>query len=150
MKSKHHSQWAPESLITFWVNQASRLLMRSFEQHLRPHSFGMAYLPVAVALEENGDMQQKQLAEYAGVEQPTMAALLVRMERDGLITRKPHPVDKRASYISLTERAYQVLPEIKESLYEVVAQATRGMSEEECCALKSSLQRMIRNIESRD
>lgn len=147
MKINDNSRWAPESLTTFWINQASRLLMRTFEQRLRPLDFGMAYLPVAVALEEKGDMQQKQLAEYANVEQPTMAALLVRMERDGVIVRKPHPVDKRSSYLSLTEQARVALPEVKQNLLDVVEQATRGMSEGECSALISSLQQLINNLE---
>ncbi|WP_208787085.1 MarR family winged helix-turn-helix transcriptional regulator [Yersinia canariae] len=122
--------------------------MRTFEQRLRPLNFGMAYLPVAVTLEEMGDMQQKQLAEYARVEQPTMAALLVRMERDGIIVRKPHPVDKRSSYISLTQQARVTLPQVKEKLLGVVEQATRGMSENECSALISSLQQLINNLDS--
>lgn len=150
MKDKSNPQWAPETQITFWINQASRLLTRTFEHHLRPYNFGMAYLPVAIALEENGEMQQKQLAEYAGVEQPTMAALLVRMERDGLISRRPNPVDKRSSYISLTRQAQRALPKIKEKLYEVVEQASSGMTEEECGLLQSSLQRMIKNLESHE
>ncbi|KGT96075.1 MarR family transcriptional regulator [Erwinia typographi] len=148
MKINRNAQWAPETIATFWINQASRLLMRTFEQRLRPLNFGMAYLPVAIALEEKGDMQQKQLADYASVEQPTMAALLVRMERDGLIVRKPHPVDKRSSYISLTRQARVTLPQVKESLFDVVEQATNGMSDEECSALVSSLQRMIKNLET--
>ena len=65
----------------------------------------MAYLPVAIALEENGSLLQKQLAERAHVEQPTMAALLVRMERDGLISREALPDDKRSSRISLSAKA---------------------------------------------
>lgn len=148
MKINRNAPWAPETIATFWINQASRLLMRTFEQRLRPLNFGMAYLPVAIALEEKGDMQQKQLADYASVEQPTMAALLVRMERDGLIVRKPHPVDKRSSYISLTRQARVTLPQVKESLFDVVEQATSGMSDEECSALVSSLQRMIKNLEA--
>ncbi len=148
MKINRNAQWAPETIATFWINQASRLLMRTFEQRLRPLNFGMAYLPVAIALEEKGDMQQKQLADYASVEQPTMAALLVRMERDGLIVRKPHPVDKRSSYISLTRQARVTLPQVKESLFDVVEQATSGMSDEECSVLVSSLQRMIKNLEA--
>lgn len=150
MKINSNTQWAPESLTTFWINQASRLLIRTFEQRLRPLNFGMAYLPVAIALEEKGDMQQKQLAEYASVEQPTMAALLVRMERDGLIVRRPHPVDKRSSYISLTEHARVILPQIKENLLGVVELATHGMSMEECSALISLLQRLINNLEAKE
>ncbi len=147
MKSNNSSPWAPETLSTYWINQASRLLMRHFEQRLRPLNFGIAYLPVAIALDEKGEMLQKQLADYANVEQPTMAALLVRMERDGLIVKKPHPEDKRSSYISLTPRARVSLPQVKGQLFAVVEQATQGLSEAECSALISVLQRLINNLE---
>jgi MarR family transcriptional regulator for hemolysin len=150
MKTNDNIQWAPGSLTTFWINQASRLLIRTFEQRLRPLNFGMAYLPVAIALEEKGDMQQKQLAEYASVEQPTMAALLARMERDGWIVRNPHPLDKRSSYISLTAQARVMLPQVKDNLFDVVKQATHGMSEEECAELISLLQRLMNNLADKE
>src|ERR1700742_1491528 len=101
MKVKSEPLWDPESTPSYWINHASRLLLRHFEQILRPLGFGMAYLPVAGALSRDGALQQKDLAERTHVEQPTMAALLGRMERDGVITRTPHPGDKRANLIAL-------------------------------------------------
>ncbi len=68
---------------TFWINHASRLIMREFEQLLRPLGFGTAYLPVVMLLEQHRELQQRQLADFVRVEQPTMAALLTRMQRDG-------------------------------------------------------------------
>jgi DNA-binding MarR family transcriptional regulator len=50
-------------------------------------------------------MTQKDLAHLAQIEQPTMAQLLARMERDGLIRRSPNPQDSRSSLISLTPQA---------------------------------------------
>ncbi|MCW2314737.1 DNA phosphorothioation-dependent restriction protein DptG [Rhodoblastus acidophilus] len=148
MKIKNHSHWAPESTPTFWINQASRAIMRRFEQRLRPLDFGMAYLPVAIALEENGSMPQRQLAEHARVEQPTMATLLMRMERDGLISRQPHPSDRRSCLISLTPKAWENLPSAKEQLAEVVEQATAGLSEDERATLIALLRHVVNNLES--
>jgi MarR family transcriptional regulator for hemolysin len=105
MNVKKTVHWDLLSAPTFWINHASRLLMRCFEHRLRPLDFGMAYLRVAIAIEENGPLLQRHLAELAHVEQPTMAALLGRMERDGIISREPHPDDKRASQIRSLLRA---------------------------------------------
>ena len=148
MKIKNDSHWAPESTPTFWINHASRLLMRHFEQRLRPLDFGMAYLPVIIALEENEELLQKHLAEYAHVEQPTMAALLMRMERDGLISRKPHPGDKRSSHIVLSAKAKKCLPLAKEQLGEVVEQATSGFNESERATFIALLRRVVNNLDS--
>lgn len=147
---KREPDWNPASSPTFWINHASRLLMRLFEQRLRPLDFGMAYLPVVIALEENGALLQKDLAERAHVEQPTMAALLARMERDGLIVRKPHPKDKRASLISLSRKAKDRLPSAKEQLGEVLEQAMSGFEEAERAMIIELLQRVVGNLDKPD
>ncbi|MBJ6759939.1 MarR family transcriptional regulator [Myxococcaceae bacterium JPH2] len=148
MNIKRGPRWDPESAPTFWINHASRLLMRHFEQRLRPLDFGMAYLPVVFALEENGSLLQRQLAELAHVEQPTMAALLTRMERDGLITREPHPSDKRASQIVLSAKAKARVPAAKEQLWEVAEQATAGFTARERATLISLMRRMVENLDA--
>ncbi|TXH84231.1 MAG: MarR family transcriptional regulator, partial [Rhizobium sp.] len=45
------------------------------------------------------------LLERVDIEQATMANTLSRMERDGLVERRPHPSDKRAQLIFLTDKA---------------------------------------------
>jgi MarR family transcriptional regulator, transcriptional regulator for hemolysin len=147
MKVKTDSSWDPESAPTYWINQASRSLVRRFEERLRPLDFGTAYLPVVIALKENGALLQKDLAERVHVEQPTMAALLTRMERDGLIVREPHPTDKRASKISLSTKAKTRLPSAKKRLWEVAEKATAGFSKHERATLIALLRRVLNNME---
>jgi MarR family transcriptional regulator, transcriptional regulator for hemolysin len=120
--------------------------MRRFEERLRPLGFGMAYLPVAIALEEHGPLQQKDLLRYARVEQPTMAALLARMERDRLIARKADPTDARARLVALTPRAKSVLASVKEAMAAVVEEAMVGISEADRNVLAMSLQLVVHNL----
>src|ERR1700761_1144813 len=96
--------WDPESTAGYWLNRASRSLLRVLESRLRPFGFGMSHLPVLTALEEREALSQKELARLARVEQPTMAELLGRMDRDGVVQREPNPDDKRGSLVSLSRR----------------------------------------------
>lgn len=138
--------WTPTEQPTFWINQISRLLMRDFEARLRPLGFGMAYVPVITALEEHGPLQQKQLVELIGVEQPTMAALLSRMERDGVVVRSPHPSDRRASRFDLSDTTRQRMPEARQLLTDIAASAVRGFGPDERSALLSALRRIAANL----
>ena len=147
MHVKASPSWDPESSPTFWINHASRLIVRHFEQRLRPLEFGWAYLPVVVALKENGRLTQKELAEHAKVEQPTMAALLARMERDGLIARESNTTDKRSSWISLSAKANARLPRAMKQLAEVVELATSGLNRGECASLIRILRRIVNNLD---
>ncbi|WP_372395990.1 MarR family transcriptional regulator [Azospirillum sp. HJ39] len=143
--------WDPASQPTFWINHVSRLLMRDFEARLRPLGFGMAYLPVVMALEEQGPLQQKQLVSLIAVEQPTMAALLSRMERDGVVVRTPHPSDKRSSRFDLSAAARERIPDAKRVLAEIADLALHGLGPDERSALFSMLRHVAANLgEGRD
>ena len=146
MKVKGQPDWNPESSPTFWINHASRAIMRRFESVLRPLGFGFAYLPVAGALSDDAELLQKDLAERAHVEQPTMAALLARMERDGFLARKRHPSDRRASLLSLTAKAKDRLPAARLRLEEGAEQALAGFSERERATLMALLKRVVENL----
>jgi len=147
MKSDDERAWDPKAQPSFWINHASRLLMRHFERELRPLDFGMAYLPVVTALDEQGPLLQKDLAVHAHVEQPTMAALIGRMERDGLVVREPHPTDKRATYLSLSRKAKSRLPRAKDALVAIADRAMDGFSATERAQLLGYLERVVKNLE---
>jgi MarR family transcriptional regulator, transcriptional regulator for hemolysin len=144
MKNKRNDGYDPEMFATYWINYASRHVQKRFKKCLRPLGFGLAYVGVATELEKLGRLLQRDLAKHYEVEQPTMAALLTRMERDGLVSRKPHPEDQRASLVSLTPKARAKLPEVKQKLVEEAREATAGLSDAETKTLISLLKRIVR------
>src|ERR1700689_1541015 len=94
--------WNPESAPAFWINRASRALLRHFDARLRPFGFAMSHLPVLRALALGRSMSQTELALAARVEQPTMAETLARMVRDGVAEREPNPKAARGTPGRLT------------------------------------------------
>lgn len=120
--------------------------MHRFDERLRPLGFSMAYIRVAVALEEHGPLQQKDLLQHVAIEQPTMTALLTRMERDRLLLRRPDPTDARARLVSLTPRGSTVLTKAKKVMLEVVEEAMAGVSKEDRERLIRTLQVVVRNL----
>src|ERR1700735_5435826 len=87
------------------INLAARAFSRLSEARLKPLGFGVGYVPVLAALRDNHARTQRDLARFARREQPSMAQMLARMEREGLIRRNAHPADGRASLVSLTKAA---------------------------------------------
>ncbi|HEX7663346.1 MAG TPA: MarR family transcriptional regulator [Polyangiaceae bacterium] len=144
------STWNPEASPAFWINRASRALMRLHEGRLRPLGLGMSQLPVLIALESDGPLSQKDLAARARVEQPTMAEMLARLERDGVVERAPNPNDKRGSLTSLTRRTKTKLPKAKEALLRGEHDALAGLSAKEKTVLRELLERVVANLEAID
>jgi DNA-binding MarR family transcriptional regulator len=92
-------------------------------------------------------LSQKELALCARIEQPSMAQLLSRLERDGMIKRSPDPQDGRSSLISITRKALGVLPEVDAAVDAGNELALAGMSDDEVKTLIDLLQRLIGNLE---
>lgn len=65
--------------------------------------FSPGQFPVLLELWQEDGLTQKQLLDRLDVEQATLANTLSRMERDRLIQRAPHPGDRRAQIITLTQ-----------------------------------------------
>lgn len=107
----------------YMTNWAARLLIRTISPKLEKHGMTVGYLPVFFTLTEQPKLTQKQIAETIGVEQPTMAATLSRMERDGLIARTPDPADGRSAVIALTAEARRKLAVVEAAVNETNTQA---------------------------
>lgn len=129
------------------ISLAARGFARLSEARLKPLGFGIGHLPVLVALRDGQADTQRDLARFAKVEQPPMAQMLGRMERDGLIARTPDPADGRSSRIALTETAQDRLPEAIDVLLQGNAEVLAGFTEAEAAQLTALLQRVIANLD---
>ena len=129
------------------ISLAARGFARLSEARLKPLGFGVGYLPVLVALENGLAQTQRDLARFAKIEQPSMAQMLVRMERDGLIRRSPDPADGRSSLVSLTETAKVRLPDACAVLFQGNREALDGFTDEETAQLVALLHRLIANLD---
>jgi DNA-binding MarR family transcriptional regulator len=131
-----------------YFSRIARGIARIGDARLRALGFATAQLPVLTALKDGARLSQGELARWAKVEQPTMAQLLSRMERDGIVRREPDPADRRSSLISLTDRARANLPAGREILIRGNADMTKGLSDAEVSTLLSLLERVLANIEA--
>ena len=142
------AEWEPLNWPGHYFSRISRGLARIGDARLRALGFATAQLPVLAALKDGGAMSQTELARWAKVEQPTMAQMLSRMERDGLIERSPDPSDRRASLIALTPVAMERLPGGRAILQQGNSDMTRGLSDKEVETLVALLRRVLSNIEA--
>lgn len=129
------------------VTLAARGFARLGEARLKPLGFGLGHVPVLVALEEGRAGTQRDLARFARIEQPSMAQMLARMERDGLIERTPRPTDGRSSCVTLTAAAEARVPQARDVLLDGNREALDGFTNEEAAQLTALLRRLIANLD---
>ncbi len=143
-------EWHADKMPGHYFSRIARGIARVGDARLRQLGFATAQLPVLTALKDGAKWSQGDLARRARVEQPTMAQLLARMERDGLVRREPDPADRRSSLISLTDQARDNLPAGRAILVQGNKDIMRGLSEDEVSTLLALLERVLANVEALD
>jgi DNA-binding MarR family transcriptional regulator len=129
------------------ISLAARGFARLSEARLKPLGFGVGHLPVLVALQDGRASTQRDLARFAKIEQPPMAQMLARMERDGLVRRAPDPADRRISRITLTKVAEARLPDAVAALIRGNREVLGDFTDKEAGLLVDLLTRLIANLD---
>jgi len=89
---------------------------------------------------------QSCLAERVGIDASTMTKALQRLERYGLIERRPDAQDTRASRVFLTAQGQALEPVIAAVWAAVEAQTVAGFTPDEADQLNYYLERIARNL----
>jgi len=127
----------------YLANLLARLLAQALASEIAPLGLAPAQFTVLVELWREPGLTQRQLVERLDIEQGTMTATLARMERDGLILRRPHKDDGRARSIRLTAKAESALPKAIEAAMAVNSLALAPLSAGERRVLLTLMQRVI-------
>jgi DNA-binding MarR family transcriptional regulator len=86
------------------------------------------------------------LSRLIGIEQPTMALTLRRMERDGLIQRTPDPDHGRRTHIKLTAKGRSLSQVMRAAAHDVEKIATTGLTPAEVAQFFRLAGIMIQNL----
>lgn len=127
----------------YLANHVARLFARELAEAVRPLGLAPAQFMVLLELWREEGLTQKDLVGRLDVEQATMAATLARMERDGLIERRPDQADARARRIQLTARARALQEPALSAAKNVNARALAGFSDDEREVLLCGLRRIV-------
>jgi DNA-binding MarR family transcriptional regulator len=133
-----------EESLGYLVNHLARQLARALHERIAPLGVVPGQFAQLLALYEHDGITQQDLCEIVGIEQPTMANTLGRMERDGLVERRPHPSDGRKQLIHLTDKARALEGPLTEAAESVNTLATAGLSETE----RSTLMGLIATVQA--
>ncbi|CAN5805354.1 MarR family transcriptional regulator [soil metagenome] len=96
--------------IPFLLSQLGVHIADDFVQRLEPTGVGPRTYAVLMALTERDGQSQRELSALLGIHRNVMVTVVDTLEKQGLVTRQPHPSDRRAFAVTLTDQAREVLP----------------------------------------
>ncbi len=130
------------------LGETARLWRARLDERLRPLGLSQARWLVLLQLARRGDgVMQKELAQWVGIEGPTLVRLLDRMSEDGWIQRRDFPHDRRAKTVHLTDKAHGVIGQINAVAAELRRELLDGVDPADIPTCLRVLQQVKRKAE---
>jgi len=107
---KHPVNLPREAL--FLVSDVARAMRTYIDQRAREHGMTRAQWGVLGRLERHEGMTQAEMAEALEIQPISLVRLIDRLCLHGLVERRPHPRDRRANRLFLTEKGRAMLAQL--------------------------------------
>ena len=101
-----------------------------------------SYGSILVPLYEEDGLRMGEIAQRASLSKQTLTTLARQVEQDGLVVRRPDPVDGRASLIFLAPRAHAFRPTAERVLADLDRLVETELTVPTAAALAGSLERL--------
>lgn len=134
----------------YLANHMARLFAAALSRGIAPLGLAPAQFAVLLELWREDGLTQRALTDRLDLEQATMANTLSRMERDGLIRRESHPVDRRARAVRLTKKGAGLQGEATAAAGAVNATALAALERAEREAFLDMMRRVIDRMRAVD
>jgi MarR family transcriptional regulator, transcriptional regulator for hemolysin len=103
---------------------------------------------ILVALKLQRPQTQRELAAAVGIEGATLTHHLEAMQRNGLVTRKRLPENRRVQRVELTAEGERVFLALREAAAAFDRRIRRGLGEEDVARLRELLARLDANSQA--
>jgi DNA-binding MarR family transcriptional regulator len=103
---------------------------------------------VLAALAKGEALTQSELVTRTTSDPNTLRAMLVLLERQGLIERRPHPTDGRARSVSLTRKGRSAFHKLWRASDPLRSRLDAALTSNEAALLVTQLLRIVRVVES--
>jgi DNA-binding MarR family transcriptional regulator len=119
------------------------LLGRDMAEGLAAQGLTVARATLLWHPREHGPSTQRAVADALGVSPRNITGLVDGLVDGGLVTREPHPTDRRATLVSFTERGARLVDEFGAGQAELAGQLFGGLSSDRLECLTANLDEVL-------
>ncbi|RSS82021.1 MarR family winged helix-turn-helix transcriptional regulator [Streptomyces sp. WAC06614] len=127
------------------IYRIGRAMEERMERAYAPHGISRGEFDVIATLRRSGEpytLSPRQLSATLMLTTGGMTGRLDKLEKAGLLCRRPDPHDRRGLQVTLTERGLDVVDAAVVAGLEVQREALTGLSEEEAATLGALLRKL--------
>jgi DNA-binding MarR family transcriptional regulator len=131
-----------EGLIGYNARRAALAVIEVFLARMAPYGLRPVDFSILCLITHNPGITARQLCATLGVLPPNMVGMVNRFETRGLIDRRPHPSDRRALGLHLTQAGQDLMNEAERTAQELDKDVAHKLTPQEQCTLKELLQKI--------
>jgi len=143
-------QYDFEESVGYWVCSTSHAMRRCLDAELAKENITLRQWEVLAWISRAGEQSQVELADRLGIEAPTLAGILTRMERDGWLERFSCPMDRRRKRIRATEQAEAVWMRMVECCNRVRDRAISDIPSADLAIMRRTCEQIRANLSGVD
>jgi MarR family transcriptional regulator, transcriptional regulator for hemolysin len=128
------------------VHEVSRIRRKAIDHVLEPMGITGGQWWVVTYISLHLGLSQVVLADELNIGKVALGGLVDRLEKAGLIERRPDRVDRRMNRIYLSKRGIRLVKDIKRASEDVQDKALDGITSEELKHAISALEKMESNL----
>ncbi len=136
-----------EASAGFVVNSTAKAFQKTLDLELRKNvGVTISQWRVVVTLIQHPGLTQKEIADKVGIEGATLVPVIDKMEKEGLLKRKPDSKDRRVNRIYLTSKSDSLWNSMMECALHIRKVSTKNISENELETTLETLRKMSKNL----
>jgi MarR family transcriptional regulator, transcriptional regulator for hemolysin len=132
--------------VLFQLSDVARTMRTYIDQCAREHDMTRAQWGVLLRLERQEGMTQAEMAESLELQPISLVRLIDRLCQHGLVERRPHPRDRRANRLYLTQKGHATLARLTPLGKEITGDVLATFGEDDIADLLQKLRRIRSNI----
>jgi MarR family transcriptional regulator, transcriptional regulator for hemolysin len=136
----------PRREVLFELSDVARSMRTYIDQCAGEHGMTRAQWGALVRLERQEGMTQAELADSLEIQPISLVRLIDRLCQHGLVERRPHPRDRRANRLYLTEKGHTTLAQLTPLGKEIAGDILAALSDPEVAELLRKLLLIKNNI----
>src|SRR4029079_12736600 len=132
--------------VLFQLTDVARTMRTYIDQRAREHNMNRAQWGVLLRLERQEGMTQAEMADSLEIQPISLVRLIDRLCDHGLVERRPHPRDRRANRLYLTDKGRTTFAHLVPLGKEVAAEILAMLEESDVADLLQKLLLIRNNI----
>ena len=131
-----------ESLVGYNARRAALAVIELFLQRMAVYELRPVEFSVVSLIAHNPGITSRQLCSTLGILPPNLVGMINTLEKRGLITKRPHPRDGRATGLHPTEPGEVLMREAEKTALDLEDKATKQLT----AAERKTLIRLLKKV----